>query len=453
MKIIIVGCGKVGETLARELNETGNSIVVVDSNPDKVKNIANRYDLMGVIGNGATRATQKEAGVDTADLLIAVTGSDELNLLCCVMAKKAGNCQTIARVTHPEYASDAPYLKEELGLAMVINPEFAAAREISRVLNFPTATKIEIFSKGRLEILKFKLPEDSPIVGMSVKDASAKFKSGVLFCAVEREGDEDPFIPNGDLVFKERDLISIASEPKAALDFFKKIKYKHQPVKNAIIVGGKTTTHYLLDLLSRTGISVKVIDKSHELCEELATQFDGAVVINADPSDEDLLRAEGMATADAFVALTGLDEENIILSLLAKKAGAGKIVTQINRAEYAEVVKGLELDSIVYPKDITADMILRFVRARKNKRGSTMKNLYSLSKGKIEAAEFEISESSPIIGIPLSKLELRPGVLIAAVMRGKNTIIPRGDTVIERGDFVVIVTKALAITDVSDILI
>ena len=453
MKIIIVGCGKVGETLAAELNETGNSIVVVDKNPAKVKNIANRYDLMGVIGNGATRATQKEAGVDTADLLIAVTGSDELNLLCCVMAKKAGNCQTIARVKDPEYASDAPYLKDELGLAMVINPEFAAAREISRVLNFPTATKIEMFSKGRIELLQFKLHEDSPLVGMSVKEASAKLKLGVLFCAVEREGDGDPLIPNGDLVFEERDLVSIVSEPRAALDFFKKIKYKHQPVKNAIILGAKTTTHYLLELLSKTGISVKVIDKSPELCDELAMQFDNAIVINADPSDEDLLRAEGMATADAFVTLTGLDEENIILSLLAKKEGARKIITKINRAEYADVVKGLELDSIVYPKNITADMILRFVRATKNKRGSTMKNLYSLAKGKIEAVEFEVYDTSPVIGVPLSKMELRPGVLIAAIMRGKNTIIPRGDTVIERGDSMLIVTKALAITDVSDILI
>ena len=451
MKIIIVGCGKVGETLAAELNEVGNSIVVVDQNAEKVRAIANKYDLMGVIGNGATRATQREAGVDGADLLIAVTGSDELNLLCCVMAKRAGGCQTIARVKSPEYASDAPYLKDELGLAMVINPEFAAAKEIARVLNFPTAIKIETFAKGRAELLKFKLPEGSPLIGMSVREAVIKYRANLLFCVVEREN--EAYIPNGDFVFSERDLVSVVAEPKMAIDFFKKIKFNLQTVKNAIILGGKTTTHYLCELLSRSGISIKIIEKDRALCEDLAARFDNTVVINANPSDESTLIEEGMATADAFVTLTGLDEENIILSLLAKNSGARKIITKINRMEYVEVIKNLELDSIVYPKNITADMILRFVRATKNKRGSAMKTLYSLAKGELEAAEFEVSDGSPIVGKPLSALELRPGVLIAAVFRGKTSIIPRGDTVIEKGDSVVIVTKALAITDVSDILI
>ena len=450
MKIIIVGCGKVGETLAAELNEEGNDIVVVDQDSSKVKTVANKYDLMGVIGNGATRQTQKEAGVDTADLLIAVTGSDELNLLCCVMAKKAGNCQTIARVKSPEYASDAPYLKDELGLAMVINPEYAAAKEITRILNFPTAIKIETFAKGRVELLKFRLPEGSPLVGMSIKDAIIKFKSNLLVCIVER-GDET-FIPHGDFIFDERDVISLVASPKAAMDFFAKINYKIQPIKSAVILGGKNTTHYLCELLTRAGFSLKVIERDSKICDDLAAQFDKVTVINGDPSDEATLREEGISRTDALVALTDLDEENILLALFAKNQGTRKIITKINRIEYNDVISKLDLDSIVYPKNITADMIVRYVRATRNTRGSSMETLYNIIKGKVEAAEFTIGEGSPIAGTPLSELHFKDNVLIAAILRGKTMIIPRGSAIIEPGDSVVIVTKALAMSDVSDVL-
>ena len=450
MKIIIVGCGKVGYTLASELNEKGNNIVVVDQNAAKVKGVANKLDLLGVIGNGATRETQKEAGVDSADLLIAVTGSDELNLLCCVMAKKASDCHTIARVKNPEYASDAPYLKDELGLAMVINPEYAAAKEISKVLNFPNAMKIETFSKGRVELLKFRLPEGCPLVGMSVMQVVSKFKANILVCVVER-GD-DAFIPHGNFVFEDKDIVSIVAAPRAAMDFFKKIGYQTQPAKSVIILGGKTTTFYLCDLLERTGIGVKVVERDPQICEDLANQFDGVTVINASPTDQSTLIEEGLEQTDAFVALTDIDEENIMLSLLARKAGLKKIITRINRMEYTDVIKNLDLDSIVYPKNITADMILRYVRAMKNTRGSSMETLYNLVKGQVEAAEFRVSENCRIVGTPLSELKFREGVLIAAILRGRATIIPRGSAVIEPGDSVVIVTKSLTLTDVSDVL-
>ena len=450
MKIIIVGCGKVGYTLAAELNEKGNNIVVVDQDAAKVKEVANKLDLLGVIGNGATRETQKEAGVDGADLFIAVTGSDELNLLCCVMAKKASDCHTIARVKNPEYASDSPYLKDELGLAMVINPEYAAAKEISKVLNFPNALKIESFSKGRVELMKFRLPEGSPLVGMSVKNVVMKLKSNVLVCVVER--DDDAFIPNGDFVFADRDIVSIVAPPRAAIDFFKKIGYQAQPARSAIVLGGKTTTFYLCELLAKTGISLKIIERDAALCEELANRFDTATVIKANPTDQSTLIEEGLEKTDALVALTDIDEENIMLSLLGKKCGTKKVITRINREEYTDVIKSLDLDSIVYPKNITADMILRYVRAMKNTRGSSMETLYNLVKGKVEAAEFRVSEHSPIIGTPLSELELRPGVLVAAILRGKTTIVPRGSAVIEPGDSVVIVSKSLTLTDVSDVL-
>ncbi len=450
MKIIIVGCGRVGETLAAELNGEGNDIVVVDENPAKVKEIAIKYDLMGVIGNGATRDTQKEAGVDTADLLIAVTGSDELNLLCCVMAKKAGNCQTIARVKSPEYAQDSPYLKDELGLAMVINPEYEAAKEISRIMSFPSAIKVDVFAKGRVELLKFRIPEGSPLVGLSVREAMTRFRCNVLVCTVERG--EDAFIPKGDFVFADRDIISIIGAPRSALAFFAKIDRKIEPVKDAIIIGADNITYYLCEMLSRAGIAVKVIDKRLDRCEELCTRFEDVTVINADPSDEATLKEEGVKDTGAFISLTGLDEENILLSLYAKNVGAGKVITKINRIEYNDVIARMELDSIIYPKNVTASMILRYVRATNNTLGSNMETLYTVIKGQVEASEFTVGTRSPIAGIPLSELNLREDVIIAAILRGRSMIIPRGFDVIEPGDSVVVVTKLLGIRDVSDIL-
>ena len=288
MNIIIVGGGKVGEKLAAQLNVEGNNVTIVDQNPIKAKTIANKYDLMGVIGNGASRSTQKEAGIDKTDLLVAVTGNDELNLLSCLMAKKSANCRTIARLKNPEYNSDSLYFQNELGLAMVINPELAAAKEIARILNFPSAIKIETFAKGRVELLTFKLPEDSRLVGMSVKDVAVKLRSSVTFCTVER-GDE-VFITNGNFVFEGKDIISIIASPSGAKAFFKKIDYQIQPIKSALIVGGGAITYYLLELLENSGISCTVVEKDYERCNELAGEFEKVTIINADPADEVLLQ-------------------------------------------------------------------------------------------------------------------------------------------------------------------
>jgi len=450
VKIIIVGCDKVGQSLAAELNEEGNDIVVVDKDPVKVKEVAVKYDLLGVIGNGATREIQKEAGVDSADLLIAVTGSDELNLLCCVMAKKASNCQTIARVKSPEYAANAPYLKEELGLAMIINPEQAAADEIGRILNFPGASKIETFAKGRVELITFRMPDGSPLVGMSVRDAMTKLKCNVLVCTVER-GDE-AYIPNGDFVFSERDVISIIAAPRSAMAFFSKIGHKVQPIKDVMIAGGKDVSYYLLDALNRSGMSVKVVERDIDVCNDLSTRFENVAVIHGDPAKEELLREEGIERTGAFVTLTHHDEENILLSLFAKNAGVRKIITKINRTDYDGIIDKLELDSIIYPKNITSDMIVRYVRSTRNTLGSNMETLCNVIKGEVEAAEFRIGENSPITGKPLSELRLRKNVLIAAILRGRSMIIPRGQDAILPGDSVVIVTKLLTLHDAVDIL-
>jgi len=452
MNIIIVGCGKVGQTLTEQLNEEGNNITVIDLDAANVNAISARYDVMGIVGNGATYRTQLEAGVDHADLLIAVTGADELNLLCCLVAKKASNCKTIARVRNPEYSADAPFLKDELGLAMVINPEYAAAGEIARVLRFPSAMKIDTFAKGRVELIKFKLPDSSPLVGMSVKDIILKLKCDLLVCTVERE--DDAYIANGDFVFAEKDIISIIASPKNVSDFFKKIDYKQRSVKDAIIVGGGECAHYLCEILSRSDIKLKIIEVDPRKCDELCTQLPDVTVINGDAVEQEILLEEGLTSAGAFVALTSQDEENILLSLFAKSVSQAKLVTKINRIDFDDVIKHLDLDTTIYPKNITSDMIVRYVRSMQGTMESNMETLYNIIKGKIEAAEFIIKEPSEITGIPLSQLgsKFKENVLIASILRGKKVIIPRGHDTIEPGDSVIVVSKMLALHDITDIL-
>lgn len=450
MNIIIVGCGRVGQTLAEKLNGDGNDVTVIDMQAEKVKDIMDRCDVMGVIGNGATPTVQRDAGIKQADLFIAVTNSDELNLLCCMIAKKEGNCQTIARVKNPEYSSEAMYLKEELGLAMVINPEYAAAEEIARILRFPTAIKIEPFAKGKIELIKFKLPVGNEIAGMSVKDVVMKYHAAILVCTIER-GDE-AYIANGDFTFAEKDVISIVATPKNVNDFFTKIHYKGHSVKDAMIVGGGVLTHYLCDILERQPISLKIIEKDYAKCEELCSQLPKVDVINGNPADRDLLLEEGIDKVGAFVALAHQDEENILLSLFAKEAGKGKLITRINRTDYESVVSRLELDCTICPKNITSDIILQHVRAMKNSMGSNVETLYNVIPDKVEATEFIVKEHSPIAGKPLAELKFKENILIASISRGEEVIIPRGQDVIEAGDAVVIVSKQLGLHDVTDVL-
>lgn len=449
MNIIIVGCGRVGRTLAEKLNADGNDITVVDMSAEKVRVITNRCDVMGVVGNGATHTVQREAGIERADLFIAVTNSDELNLLCCIIAKKEGHCQTIARVKNPQYRAEMDYLKGELGLAMVINPEYAAAEEIARVLRFPSAIKIEPFAKGKVELVKFKLPATSPIVGMSVKDVAMKYRCDMLVCTIERG--EEVQIANGNSVFEEKDVVSIVASPKNAYDFFVKINYKGHAIKNALIVGGGTITHYLCEILARSNIALKVVEKDRKVCEELCARWEKVTVIHGDPSDHDLLREEGLEKAGAFVTLADYDEENILLSVFAKNADCGKLVTKINRTDYDNVISQLELDTTICPRNITSDIILRHVRAMRNTAGSNVETLYNVVQNKVEASEFIVKENSPIAGVPLAALKLKKNVLIASISRGGEVIIPRGQDEIRAGDAVVIVA-AQKLHDVTDVL-
>ena len=451
MNIIIVGCDRVGSSLAEQLYADGNNVTVVDIDADKVKEVSGKLDIMGIVGNGATYTTQLEAGIKSADLLIAVTGSDELNLLCCIVAKRESDCDTIVRLENPEYNGEVDYIKDELGLAMVINPDLAAAEEVARILRFPTALNIDTFAGGKVELVKFRIPDDSTLSGMSVKQAAmSKLATDVLFCTAER-GDE-AYITNGDFVFKHGDVISIIASPKAASAFFKNIGIRAGAVKDVIIAGGSEISEYLCKILAKYNVNIKLVEKNRQRCEELANDLHKVTVVNADPRNANVMQEEGISRADAFVSLTGDDEDNILLSLYAKREGAKKLITAINRIDYDAVIRPLELGSTIYPKNITAEQILRHARSMRNKFGSKCEAMYSVISGRVEAAEFKIYEESDFTGTPLSKLPLKRGVLIAAILRDGEVITPRGNDTVEVGDAAVIVYESTPIGDITDVL-
>ncbi len=451
MKIIIVGCGKVGQKLAEKLSqENEHDITVVDLRHNILQDLISQYDIMGVEGNCAGLDTLTEAGVKDADILIAVTHSDELNLLTCLLAKKAGGCQTIARVRQPEYAKSLHLFKEDLGLAMIINPEYAAATEMARSLRFPSAIQIDTFAKGRAEILKFKIPEDSPLDNLKISQLSQKIDCDILVCGVVRG--EEAFIPGGDFVLKSGDFVSIVASIKSGAEFFKKIGVKSNRVKDTIIVGGGETGYYLARILLASGIKVKIIERDTKRSEELCLLLPDATIINADGTNNRVLLEEGIEYADSFVALTNIDEENILLSLFAKSKTNGKLITKINRIAYDEVISNLDLDTTVYPKNITADYIVKFVRAKNNSIGSNIETMHLILDGKAEALEFRIRENSPIAGVPIEKLSLKNHILIACINRKGKIIIPRGRDIIEAGDTVIVVTTHTGFKDIKDIL-
>lgn len=450
MRIIIAGCGKVGQALTEQLTKEENEITVIDLKSKIVSEMSNRHDVMGVVGNGASHLTQAEAGIEKADLFIAVTGSDELNLLCCLLAKKAGDCQTIARIRNPEYSAEANFIKEELGLAMVINPEYAAAMEIARVLRFPSAIKIDTFAKGRIELLKFRVQEDSVLGNLTVMDISQRLHCDILVCAVER-GDE-VFIPRGDFILREKDIVAIIAEPKKASDFFKKIGVVTNQVKDTIIVGGGNIAYYLSHTLLSTGIKVKIIDKNMERCERLLELLPKADVICANASDKGVLEEEGMYQTQSFVAVTNMDEENILLSMLVKKTSDAKVVTKINRVDFNEVIGGLDLDTIICPKNVTAEYIVGFVRAMKNSMGSNVETLYRIIENKAEALEFIIRKESEVTGKPLVQLKIKKNILVACIYRQRQVIVPRGYDEMRVGDSVIIVTTNTGLKNIEDIL-
>ncbi|MEJ8735051.1 Trk system potassium transporter TrkA [Mediterraneibacter sp. ICN-202921] len=451
MKIVIIGDGKVGYKLARALSAEQYDIVMIDSNEKKLKAAIDRLDIFCVTGDGGSVAVQKEADVPHADLVIACTSTDECNMLSCLIAKRLGARHTIARVRNPMYYQQIDILKEDLHLSMVVNPELTMAGEISRLLLFPDASKIETFVKGRVELIEYVLAKKSPLIGMSLAQMYTRSQIKLLVCAVERGG--EVFIPSGDYILEEGDRIHIAASHKEIEQFFKLAGYHKQKIRKVILCGGGRVSYYLAVQLLSIGMQVKIIEKVEEKCEKLSELLPKATIINGDASDHDLLIEEGIGEADAFIALTGMDEENIIMSLFAKGQGVDKIIVKINEDRRAKMIEDFGLDSIVSAKTVTADAILSYVRARRNSQGSVnVETLYQLVDDKIEALEFIVKSETEYTGVPLKELPLKSNNLIACIARKRKIIIPNGEDCIQVGDSVIVVTMEKQIQDIRDIL-
>lgn len=450
MQIIIVGCGKVGSALTQRLSKEDNNVCIIDINSEVVHTLATECDVMGIVGNGASYSVLAEAGIENADLFIAVTESDELNLLCCVIARKTAKCHTIARVRNPIYSKEQDFLQHEIGVSMIINPEQTAASEISSLLCFPGAIGIDSFAGGKVEMLRFRIPCGCILDNMALKDVSARIHCQFLICAVDR--DNEVCIPGGNFVLKSGDVISIVASRENTSFFLKKLNINTNSVKNTMIIGGGKISLYLAEMLVKQGIAVKVIEKNPKRCQELSELLPEATVICGDGSEETLLQEERIDSMDSFVALTNMDEENILLSLFAKKHVSKKVITKINRQQLTEVIRNLELDSVVYPKLLTAQKILQYVRAAKNSIGSNVKTLYRLFDDKVEALEFNIYEKSKITEIPLQDLHIKKGLLICAITRNRRILIPDGQTQILPGDTMIVVTTQLGLQDAQDIV-
>ena len=450
LKIIIVGCGKVGSTLVEQLVSEGHDLTVIDNNIEKIEELTNLYDIMGVEGNGASYSVQIEAGIENTDLLIAVTGSDELNLLCCTIAKQVGNCAAIARVRTPDYSKEIGYLREKLGLAMIINPELEAAREIARILYLPTALEVSPFAHGQAELIQFKIPEGNILDGITLAQLSSKVPNKVLVCAIEREG--KVVIPSGISEMKAGDVISFVAQRATIKNFMQNISVKTKKVKNTMIIGGGKAAYYLASQLIHMGISVKIIEQNRKRCEELSLLLPKAIIINGDGTDAELLKEEGIDSIESFVPLTGMDEENIMLTLHARQLSDAKVITKINRLAFKNVIAELNLGSVIYPRMITSESIIAYVRAKTASIDSNIETLYHLFDGRVEAIEFSIDVTSKVTDIPLMKLKLKEQVLVAFINRNGRIILPSGQDCIQLGDTVMIVTTHKGFDDVEDIL-
>ena len=450
MNIIIVGCGKVGYTLVEQLSSENHNLVVIDERAEKVQNITNSLDAMGIVGNGINYKTLLEAGISTADLLIAVTGDDEKNLLCCVIAKKTGHCQTIARIRNPLYNEEIEFLKKEFGLAMIINPEYEVSKEISRILYLPSALEVNSFAHGQAELIKFKIPEGNLLDGMMIMNLGQHTDTKVLICAIERDG--EVFIPAGNFTMKAGDVISFVSSHKKVKPFLKNIGFKTNKVKDTMIIGGGKASYYLAKRLLAMGISVKIIECNKKRCEELSVLLPQAIIINGDGTDEDLLHEEGLEYIESFVPLTGIDEENILLTLHARQVSNAKVITKINRINFKNVISGLDLGSVVYPKYITSEAIIAYVRAKKDSMNSNIETLYHMFDHRVEAIEFRVDAKSNVTDIPFKDLKLKKNLLVSFINRNGNIIIPSGMDSIQLGDTVMIVTTHTGFHDIQDIL-
>lgn len=452
MNIIVVGCGKIGTTILASLVKEGHNVVAVDSNAETINEITNLYDAIGICGNGNDCDTLSEAGVDKAELFVAVTGSDEFNMLSCFLAKRMGARHTIARIRNPEYNDrNLGFIKKQLGLSMAINPDLLAAQELFNILKLPSAAKIETFSRRDFEMIELKLRQESVLDGVSLIELRKKYDVKLLVCVVQR--DNEVFIPDGSFVLKSGDKIGITATTSEILRFLKMLGVMQKQARNIMILGGSRTAYYLSKMLMGIGNTVKIIEKDHKRCLELSETLPNAIIINGDGAGQELLNEEGLSSMDAFISLTGMDEENILISFYAAAQNVPKVISKVNRDEFMYLAEKIGLDSTLSPKNIISDILVRYARALENSLGSNVETLYQIMDAKAEALEFNIAADSAVTEIPLKDMKLKPNTIIAGIMRGRKIIIPSGDDMILPEDKVVIITSGYKLNDISDILL
>ncbi|MBQ3884982.1 MAG: Trk system potassium transporter TrkA [Ruminococcus sp.] len=450
MDIIIVGCGKVGSALAEVLSDEHN-VTVIDKKEDLINSVTNDFDVMGIAGNCLQTSVLAEANVDKANIFIAVTASDEVNILSCMIAKRMNARHCIARVRSPEFDKQLVFMREELGISMMVNPDYNAANEIAKVLRYPEAINIESFAKGRVDLAEIRITSGSILDNVALSHLSRRLRLDVLICAVQRG--EELIIPNGNFVLKAGDKIHMTASHSAMVKFFRSISaaYREKRVKTAVLIGGGRVAYHLAQQLIEMGVKVKIIEIDEKRCLELSERLNKVNISCADGTDHDILEEEHVYDADAVVTLTGIDEENILLSLLAKNNGVEKVVTKVNRMSLIQLSDTLDLDSLVSPKSITVNQILQYVRAKQNSLGNNVTTLYRLVNDRLEAIEFVIRDKKDYVDVPLKKLKLRSGILIASIVRGNELIIPKGDDCLKVNDSVVVVTTSKGFHDLSNI--
>ena len=450
MDITIVGCGKVGAALADVLSSEHN-VTIIDKKEVLVQSASNDFDVMGIVGNCLQTEVLTEANAHKANIFIAVTTSDEVNILSCLIAKRLGARHCIARVRSPEFDKQMVFMREELGISMMVNPDYNAANEIAKVLRYPEAINIESFAKGRVDLAEIRITDGSILDGVALSQLSRRMRLDVLICAVQR-GDELT-IPNGNFVLRSGDKIHMTASHSNMVKFFKSISaaYREKRVKSAVLIGGGRVAYHLAQQLIEMGVKVKIIEIDRDRCLELSDRLNKVDISCADGTDHDILEEERVYDADAVVTLTGIDEENILLSLLAKNNGVEKVVTKVNRMSLMQLSDTLSLDSIISPKTITVNQILQYVRAKQNSLGNSVTTLYRLVNDRLEAIEFVVRDKKDYVDVPLKKLKLRSGILIASIVRGNELIIPKGDDCLKVDDSVVVVTTTKGMHDLSNI--
>lgn len=451
MQIVISGLGKVGFYLVGELSGEGHDITVVDIKPEKVRNATSTYDVMGLSGNIVDPSVLEQIDMDQTDLFIAVTMNDEVNLLSCLFAKKAGCSRTIARVRSIEYAKNMEYLKSQLGVDMIINPEELTAKEIYDSLALPAAIEVDSFAYGSGEIYKIKVREGGVLDGMAVKDVHRRIHDNVLICIDERNG--VVHIPDGNFVLKAKDILYLAGNRQEMIKFLFKAGIPNGTIRNLMIIGGGKIAPYLIDMMTKEKVNVTLIDQDPKVCEKFAVAFPKAIVVNGDATDAQLLEQEGLFEMDAVVTLTGFDEENVFISMYVNQKVGCKIITKVTRDFVGDILAQLNLDTLINPKRITAEYIVKYVRAIDNSLGNNVETIHRLANDRVEAVEFVIRHCDEVVGIPISELDLKPGVIIAFITRNGEMVLPRGNTMMQEGDLVVLITNTLGFMDIRDALV